>query len=56
MAIDVCVWMPVAMGVAPCYCAVDNGDEMAPEKRHASSWPSREERPERVDLGRVGAL
>ena len=44
------------MGVPPYYCVVDDGDEVAPEKRYASGWPGREEHPERVDLGRVGAL
>ena len=44
------------MGVAPGDCAVDDGDEVALDQRHASGWLGREEGPESVCLGRVGAL
>ena len=56
MAVDMGVGRPVALGVPSDDGAVDDGDEVAVDKRHASVRLGGEQYPERVDVRRVVAF
>ena len=44
------------MGVSPGDCALNDGYEVAVDKRYASGWLGRKELPKSVDLSRVSVL